>query len=89
MINWKIIKANFKPDYTIELEFADGVKGSVQILSSRLIKVFSPLKDVNLFLKGYLKYGAVTWNVGEYELDLAPDTMYEKIKKNKGLYIIQ
>lgn len=50
--------------------------------------MFEPLRDVKLFLRGFIKFGAVTWDVGNYELDLAPDTMYEEIKKNNGLYII-
>lgn len=88
-MHWEIKKAIFKPDYSIEVQFVDGLSGVVFIKPSRLIRVFEPLKNSEVFLKGYVNYGAVTWNVGEYELDLAPDTMYEEIKKNKGVYIIQ
>ena len=87
MINWEIQKANFHPDYSIEVKFADGTSGIVKIQESRFRKVFAPLKDIQLFLKGFIKYGAITWNLGDYELDLAPDTMYEEIKNNNGIYI--
>ena len=45
-----------------------------------------PLKDVTIFLQGYIKYGVITWNVGDQELDLAPDKMYQEIKNNNGIY---
>lgn len=80
-------KANFNQDYSIDVEFSDGTNGIVKIQDSRFTKVFSPSKDITSFLKGFVKYGAITWNVGEYELDLAPDTMYEEIKNNNGIYI--
>lgn len=87
MINWEIQKANFHPDYSIEVKFADGTSGIVKIQESRFRKVFTPLKDIQLFLKGFVKYGAITWHVDDYELDLVPDTMYEEIKNNNGIYI--
>ncbi|MCX7121561.1 MAG: DUF2442 domain-containing protein [Gammaproteobacteria bacterium] len=83
---WEIQKAIFKDDFSIDVQFADGMSGVVRVKSSRLVRVFEPLKNVALFTKGFVKYGAVTWNVGEYELDLAPDTMYHEIKKNQGVY---
>jgi hypothetical protein len=86
---WEIKEAIFKPDYSIEVQFMDGLSGIVRIEASRLVRVFEPLNNVELFLKGYVKHGAVTWNVGEYELDLAPDTMYHEIKKNNGVYVIR
>lgn len=87
MLNWEIQRAIFKPNYSIEVLFADGLSGVVEVKPSKLIRVFAPLKDIKLFLQGFVKYGAITWNVGEYELDLAPDTMYHEIKNNNGIYI--
>lgn len=88
MLNWEIKQAIFNPDYSINVQFSDGTTGVVKISQSRLVKVFAPLQNLHLFLQGFVKFGAVTWNVGEYELDLAPDTMYKEIKKNNGLYIL-
>lgn len=89
MLKWEIQQAIFKPDYSIEVQFADGLTGVVKVQKSRLIKLFEPLTDIKLFLQGFIKYGAVTWNVGEYELDLAPETMYREIKSNNGIYILK
>jgi len=86
---WEIQKAIFKDDFSIDVQFVDGMSGVVHVKPSRLIRVFKPLKDVKIFTKGFIKYGAVTWDVGEYELDLAPDTMYHEIKKNQGVYIFK
>ena len=88
-MHWEIKKAIFNSDYSIRIQFSDGLSGVVHIRPSRFIRVFEPLKDKELFVKGFVNYGAVAWNTGEYELDLAPDAMYEEIKKNKGVYIIQ
>ena len=87
MINWEIQNAVFFPDYSIEIKFADGTTGVVKIQESRFRKVFTPLRDIKLFLKGFVKHGAITWNINDYELDLAPDTMYEEIINNNGIYI--
>ncbi len=88
-MEWKIIKAKYNPDYSVEVEFIDGYHGTLQIKPSRLFNAFAPLKNITLFLKGYIKYGALTWNVGDYELDLAPDAMYERMKQNNGIDILQ
>lgn len=69
MINWEIQKAKFCPDYSIEVEFVDGTIGIVKIQESCFREVFAPLSDIKLFLKGFVKYGAITWDVGDYELD--------------------
>lgn len=89
MFNWEIRKAKCNNDYSINVEFLDGLKGVVIVKETRLINVFEPLKDLQLFLSGFVKYGAITWNVGDYELDLAPDTMYKAIKNNNGVYVLQ
>jgi hypothetical protein len=39
-----------------------------------------------LFLKGYIKHVAITWQCDGYELDLAPDAMYQAIK-HSGVYV--
>lgn len=85
MLNWEIKKASFLHGFKINVEFNDGLKGIVKLEPQNLIKAFTPLKNENLFLKGFVQYGAITWNVGDYELDLAPDSMYQEIKHNSGI----
>jgi hypothetical protein len=89
MLHWELRKAKCNRDYSIDVEFLDGLTGTVFIKETRLINVFEPLKNIQLFLKGMVKYGAITWEVGDYELDLAPDTMYNEIKNNNGIYVLQ
>lgn len=89
MVHWEIQKAKCNKDYSINVEFLDGLTGVVFVKETRLINVFEPLKDIQIFLNGFIKYGAITWDVGDYELDLAPDTMYNEIKHNNGVYVLQ
>jgi hypothetical protein len=46
--------------------------------------VFAALRNIALFAKAGIEYGAVTW---PGELDLAPDAMYHEIKA-KGLWVL-
>jgi hypothetical protein len=49
------------------------------LLSSNRAGVFNVLRDEALFSQVHLDYGAVTW---PGELDLAPDAMYEAIRRD-------
>jgi hypothetical protein len=74
--------------YRLHIKFMDDLEGHVD-LSKFIVRedagVFSALLDPQLFKNVYLDLGAVTW---PGELDLAPDAMYEEIKKN-GEWVIQ
>jgi hypothetical protein len=66
----------------------DGLEGEVDVsglIHSKDPGVFAALADLNVFNKVFVDLGAVTW---PGELDLAPDTMYDEIKKN-GEYRIR
>jgi len=70
------------PDFCLSVKFIDGTPGEVDL--SRLVNseeagVFAPLRDPSFFAQVYLEYGVVTW---PGEVDLAPDTMYDEIKKS-------
>ena len=69
----------------IRVVFADGVEGDVIFLRSHLTGVFESLKDEKIFAQACIVQGAVTW---PGELDLAPDAMYDAIKKN-GIWVLQ
>lgn len=84
---FRITKVNALPNYRLEVDFIDGTHGMVEmhhLIMSNEAGVFAKLKDVNLFDKVSLQYGAVTW---PGEIDLAPDTMYQAIKE-KGIWIL-
>lgn len=64
-------------DYCIFAEFDNGEKriGDIKPLLDKA--VFSPLKNVILFNKVYIEYGAVTWKDGNgNEIDICPDKLY-------------
>lgn len=66
------------------MRFADATEGDIDLrpfLFEREAGVFSHLKDPDEFEKVYVHEGAVTWPGG---LDLAPDAMYDDIRKSEG-----
>ena len=73
----RVEKVQALADYRLSVQFADGVKGEVD-LSDRLFgPVFSPLEDPELFRQvGIDAFGAICWPNGA---DLAPDALYEKL----------
>jgi hypothetical protein len=68
--------------YRLKVCFQDGLEGIVDmslLVRSENAGVFAALRDETVFLRVFLEYGAVTW---PGEIDLAPDAMYQEIKKN-------
>lgn len=85
--SWRLIRVIPLDGYRLSVEFVDGLKGFVQmhhLINSVNAGIFSALKDVNVFNKVYIEYGAATWPGG---IDLSPDTMYEQIKQT-GLCVL-
>lgn len=76
----RIVRVSAGPKYTLEVTFADGLNGTVD-LSSRLFgPVFEPLRDPALFSQVQVdEYGAVCWPNGA---DLAPDALYMRISSS-------
>jgi Protein of unknown function (DUF2442) len=76
------------PGYRLFVRFIDGTTGEVDL--SRLVVsdragIFAALRDPALFAQVYLEYGAVMW---PGEIDLAPDAMYDEIKK-QGQWVLE
>ena len=85
---WRAKRVLVLPDYCLEVEFMDGTVGTVLMkerVSNPKAGVFRALKDLKLFQQAYLEYGVVTW---PGEIDLAPDAMYEAIKKD-GVWVLR
>lgn len=59
--------------------FSDGLTGNVKILPSHLYGVFEKLKDPDFFNQLMVTDGFLSW---PDEIDLAPDTMYQAIKRH-------
>lgn len=75
---WRVVQVRALPDHHLEIEFADGVSG---VLDDRHViwgPVFEPLRDpARRAEAGIDDEGVVRWPNGA---DLAPDTMYERLK---------
>jgi hypothetical protein len=79
---WRIAEVRPMPDYRLWVRFNDGTQGTVAmsgLVQSPSAGVFAVLRDEKLFSQVTLCYGAVTW---PGELDLAPDAMYEAIRRD-------
>ena len=76
----RVVRVSAGPGYTLEVTFADGTSGTVD-LSARLFGlVFEPLRDPAQFSQVRVdEYGAVCWPNGA---DLAPDALYRTISSS-------
>ena len=72
-----VTHAQYDSEYKIDLEFEDGSKGTVDL--SDYIKpdtVFEAFSDKEYFKSFHIEYGTLVW--GEGEVDIAPETLYER-----------
>jgi hypothetical protein len=74
----RVARATARPGYKLEVEFEDGLRGTIE-LSARLFgPLFEPLRDEEAFARvGIDEFGVVCWPNGA---DLAPDAMYRVIQ---------
>jgi len=87
---WRVTEVEVLSHYRLEVRFADGVKGLVDM--SKLVLhqdsgVFSALRDDSLFRQVRLELGVVTWPFDSTQdrpgdIDLAPDAMHTAIQQN-------
>ena len=85
---WRLSKVKALRGYQLEVEFLDGIHGFVDmssLVSSKHAGVFSALKNQQLFDQVFLEFGVATW---PGQIDLAPDAMYEEIKKNSRWIVV-
>ena len=88
MAPWRVTHVKALPGFRLHVRFVDGIEGHVDVsglIHSKKAGVFAALADPARFKQVYVEVGAVTW---PGELDLAPDTMHDEIKKS-GEYKIQ
>jgi len=75
-------------DFKLTVKFIDGTTGNVEMremLFDRAAGVFVALRDEQVFAAVGVEDGAVVWKNG---LDLAPDAMYDEIKRN-GVWVLR
>jgi hypothetical protein len=80
---WRVTAVEALPGFRLRVEFADGLKGMVDLsglVHSPKAGVFAALADPLLFAQVQLDYGTVTW---PGELNLAPDAMHAAIQEHK------
>ena len=66
------------PAYTLEIEFEDGLNGTVSLTDRLFGPMFSPLRDEAYFAQVSVDaYGVICWPNGA---DLAPDALYQPLK---------
>ena len=73
----KVISVTPQEDYKILVAFENGEQRIYNAAPLLCKPVFMPLKDVNIFKKAYIEYGAVIWkDKNGNEIDICPDKMY-------------
>lgn len=83
-MDYTVVEAMCLKDYIVHLRFEDGTEGNIN-LESIIGKgpMFEPHKDIDFFCEMRIdkRGGTICW---PDESDLAPDTLYEKIKAAGG-----
>jgi hypothetical protein len=78
-MQWDVVSATVINHLEFAVIFADGLSGRVRLLPSHLYGVFAPLGDPAVFSQLQIADGFVSW---PGDIDLAPDAMYEAIRRD-------
>jgi hypothetical protein len=75
----KVVSATHAGDYVIQLRFADGTEGKVDLASDLHGPLFEPLKDLTLFrqFQVHPDFHTLYWPNGA---DVAPEYLHEKTR---------
>jgi Protein of unknown function (DUF2442) len=79
MVAWHVTRLRVLPGHRLDVEFADGLRGVVDMSRDRFSGVFAPLADESYFALATVRDGVVVWPNGA---DIAPDAMYSEISDN-------
>ena len=82
---WDVIEVKVTESLCLYVRFDDGTDGRVRFMPQHLTGVFESLKNPQFFKQVFIDNGVVAW---PNEVDLAPDAMYQGIKKH-GEWILQ
>lgn len=78
-MKWDVVEVKVEAPLSLQVRFSDGTQGRVRFELSYLTGVFQALKEHAVFAQVHVDGGAVAW---PGELDLAPDAMYDAIKRH-------
>jgi hypothetical protein len=72
-----VIKAEYRGDYRIWVEFSDGASGVADLVDVLWGPVFEPLKDLAAFRRFRVSdvFRTIVWENGA---DLAPEALYDR-----------
>jgi len=79
-LDWEVVSVRPLPGFQLDVQFANGTRGrfdASELIHGDSAGVFAALRDVSLFNRVFIEYGAITW---PGELDLAPDAIYKDLK---------
>lgn len=85
MSNWKVVSVLPLGPRRLAVRFADGASGEVEFRESFFFGVFEAIRDPAVFAQVGCDRGYVEW---PGDLDLAPDAMYDAIRKN-GRWVLE
>ncbi|HEY3275751.1 MAG TPA: DUF2442 domain-containing protein [Syntrophorhabdaceae bacterium] len=76
----RVKEARYIKDFIIEIIFADGVEGKIDLRADLEGEIFEPLKDTSYFRLFIVHpdLHTLTWPNGA---DLAPEFLYQRIKE--------
>lgn len=77
-MNPRVIGVKTKPNYRLEITFANGEVGIYDCRKLLGFGVFAELKDNAYFRRARVEGGTVAW---PHEQDICPDTLYEDSAK--------
>jgi Protein of unknown function (DUF2442) len=78
-MNYDVVKVKPVEHLRLKVTFRDGLTGEVIFMESHLSGVFEALKNPAVFNNVNCAQGFVEW---PGDIDLAPDAMYEEVKKS-------
>jgi hypothetical protein len=78
-MNYDVIEVQPLEHLHLNVKFRDGLSGDIILKESHLNGVFEALKNPDVFSQVNCENGFVEW---PGEIDLAPDAMYQEVKKN-------
>jgi hypothetical protein len=81
MIEWNVTALKALPGHRLEVAFADGLKGIVDMSKDDFSGVFAPLANESYFALAAIRNGVVVWPNG---VDIAPDAMYDEVSGRKS-----
>lgn len=76
---WHVVRVDVLPEFSLYVQFLDGVEGKLIFKPSFFTGVFAHLSNIEEFQTVDIVNGAITW---PGELDLAPDAMHHELQKN-------